>query len=297
MKRFITQFSRLNNQNVTATADADANHDNRATVEPLRIRSARAAAAFPRLSTDHNARAKRTAAEIRADLTSWSNAGPRDELRRDAADMINGCLQRNDDTLYLSHLGLSSLPNSICELVHLKELTVDHNNLSEIPGEIEKLKNLERVDFSSNKIVQLPENIGALKKLKSIKVSDNRISSLPQNIGGIEILLNFQIDSNRVSQLPSTIYGLGSGAIAFTHNNPISTTDRFIIAAQMRRSDYKGPVIFQKGSEPRKGRAYEPDPFSTMTDLEKIETLLASAEEMSDGRYEAPVNFCMGGEI
>lgn len=50
-----------------------------------------------------------------------------------------GCLKLSDETLDLPNNALTHLPDSICQLSHLKKLDVSSNRLTKLPEDIGKL--------------------------------------------------------------------------------------------------------------------------------------------------------------
>jgi Leucine-rich repeat (LRR) protein len=80
---------------------------------------------------------------------------------------------------HISHLKiinqeLSSLPESICNLINLQYLSLDKNQLSSIPDIIGNLTNLQFLSLSGNQLSSIPDIIGNLTNLQnSISVETN----------------------------------------------------------------------------------------------------------------------------
>lgn len=69
-------------------------------------------------------------------------------------------------TLYITDMGLESLPESIDDLENLECLYLNDNNLSSLPIRISKLKNLRLLDLSNNPICRSDKWIKKLQELK-----------------------------------------------------------------------------------------------------------------------------------
>lgn len=95
---------------------------------------------------------------------------------------------RNLKTLNLMGIGLSDLPDELCELESLQELILSGNNLSELPKRFPELKNLKILDLSQNRWNTFPNEIKPLKELVYLNISDCSFPNLPG------WLLDYQLD-------------------------------------------------------------------------------------------------------
>ena len=86
---------------------------------------------------------------------------------------------------------LTCLPESIGDLINLKELDFSYNKLTLLPESIENLINLKYLDCSNNKLTLLPESIGNLINLKIAYLSYNKIIKLPETIINLRNIENF----------------------------------------------------------------------------------------------------------
>ena len=73
---------------------------------------------------------------------------------------------------------ISSLPESIANLVNLQELDLGWNNLTYLPENIGNLVNVRKLHLWGNKLTSLPESFGNLVNLQELELSDNPLVSL-----------------------------------------------------------------------------------------------------------------------
>jgi Leucine-rich repeat (LRR) protein len=116
--------------------------------------------------------------------------------------------QRNE--LNLSGMGLTEIPEEICQLQSLARLDLSLNQISEIPKEIGELKNLTSLDLSHNQISEISKDIGELTNLTSLDFSYNQISEIPREIGELKNLTSLDFSYNQISEIPREIGELKS---------------------------------------------------------------------------------------
>ncbi len=77
---------------------------------------------------------------------------------------------------------LTVLPEEICCIEDLKQITITGNNIASIPSGIRQLTELTTLNLSNNKISMLPPEIGFLTNLKTLNLSGNPITEIPEEI-------------------------------------------------------------------------------------------------------------------
>jgi len=108
------------------------------------------------------------------------------------------------ETLDLSNNQLSSLPDEISQLVHLKIIFASNNLFTTLPESLGKCPNLEMVGFKSNKISHVPQNSLPVK-LRWLILTDNKIASLPDSLGDRTLLKKLALAGNELTTLPSNM--------------------------------------------------------------------------------------------
>jgi Leucine-rich repeat (LRR) protein len=96
---------------------------------------------------------------------------------------------------------LENLPDSIGNLINLKQLYLSNNKLESLPDSIGNLINLKQLYLSNNKLESLSDSIGNLINLKELSLSNNKISTLPTSILKIKQALKIDDTSYQINNL------------------------------------------------------------------------------------------------
>jgi small GTP-binding protein len=128
-----------------------------------------------------------------------------DKNYKEAIKRIKKAKKEKSRTLDLSQLMISTLPEQLFELVHLRSLNLSFNYLAEIPAQIAQLENLEVFILSYNQLQQLPEDIRKLSKLTKLYLDDNQLTEWPQDIGKLSKLTTLNISGNKFTEWPEDI--------------------------------------------------------------------------------------------
>ncbi|MBP2100557.1 InlB B-repeat-containing protein [Enterococcus rivorum] len=91
---------------------------------------------------------------------------------------------------------LTSLPESIGNLVGLEYLYLRNNNFSNLSETIGSLVSLRELYLDNNQLASLPESIGNLTELSELYLDNNQLTSLPGNIGELKNLSYLYLSSN-----------------------------------------------------------------------------------------------------
>ncbi|XP_074281866.1 disease resistance protein RGA2-like [Silene latifolia] len=107
--------------------------------------------------------------------------------------------------LRMHGVGITELPNSVGDLIHLRYLDISFNYIRKLPGSITKLVNLYLLDLSyCQSLEELPEDIGKLKMLRHLDLdSCLSLSHMPnelQLLTGLETLNQFVVGKPRKSK-------------------------------------------------------------------------------------------------
>ncbi|CAI2184373.1 11671_t:CDS:2 [Funneliformis geosporum] len=109
------------------------------------------------------------------------------------------------ERLGLEQNQLTTLPQEICNLAHLRYLNISYNAFKEFPGAVEIL------DLSRNKIRKMPDDFGTLMSLKLLKISKNHIRQLPLYISEMKDLQYLKLDNNPIVFPPKSVHTMPKG--------------------------------------------------------------------------------------
>lgn len=108
------------------------------------------------------------------------------------------------EILNLSGNALSSLPDDLHRLPHLRVLFCSDNAFTELPACLGQCPQLSMVGFKANQIEHVPA--AALPpQLRWLILTDNHISQLPDELGERPRLQKLMLAGNRLEQLPASL--------------------------------------------------------------------------------------------
>jgi Leucine-rich repeat (LRR) protein len=107
-----------------------------------------------------------------------------------------GVLQAIDNNI------LTTLPDSIGDLLGLKMLILRGNQLTRIPNTLANLHALTMLNLSSNNLTEVPEQLGALSSLTVLQLNSNHLSTLPSSLTGLVNLKKVNLSNNSITELP-----------------------------------------------------------------------------------------------
>jgi small GTP-binding protein len=97
---------------------------------------------------------------------------------------------------YFYRGGLKKLPNSIGDLIFLKELYLSSCEIEQLPNSFGNLKSLRILDLYNNKLNSLPNTFGNLKMLEILNLGKNKFKFLPDSIGNLSNLKQIILSKN-----------------------------------------------------------------------------------------------------
>lgn len=136
-------------------------------------------------------------------LTRWERSAPAGEgyARQEAAARILHAFQREQKTLALENLGLTSLPDCLDKLHCIESLNLDNNVLSVLPALPEELK---RLFANRNRLRHFPSKLPP--GLAELWLSRNGMAQLPKDLP--DTIATLSIEENPITTLPSLPAGL-----------------------------------------------------------------------------------------
>ncbi|MFW9874903.1 MAG: leucine-rich repeat domain-containing protein [Candidatus Thorarchaeota archaeon] len=117
--------------------------------------------------------------------------------------------------------GLTSLPNAIKYLTHLRTLILRYNQLIKLPDWLGSLFSLEELNINVNNLNEIPSSIGRLSSLKELSLWKNELTYLPQSIGNLTSLETLNLRLNQLKVLPNSIRKLSSLKELNLHDNQL----------------------------------------------------------------------------
>ena len=139
-------------------------------------------------------KAGQLAGAMRLDLACGLTEFPREIF--DLADSL--------EILNLTGNALSSLPDDLHRLTHLRVLFCSDNAFTELPQCLGQCAQLSMIGFKANQISQVPA--AALPPLlRWLILTDNRISLLPDELGQRPLLQKLMLAGNQLTHLPPSL--------------------------------------------------------------------------------------------
>lgn len=183
------------------------------------------------------------------------------------------------EILDLSGNQLSSLPNDLDKLSHLKVIFCSQNNFTQLPPVLGRCASLSMIGFKSNKIVdvpaaalppklrwliltdncvqQLPDNIGTCVELQKLMLAGNQLANLPDSLAHCHNLELIRLAANRLEQLPPWLFSLPRLTwLAYAGNPMTAPLEAQALAGAMTEIDWQQLDIDELLGEGASGLIY-----------------------------------------
>jgi len=105
---------------------------------------------------------------------------------------------------------VTTLPDSISKLTHLKYIILYGCNIKTLPKSMSMLTNLVSIDMDSNGMKDLPSEVCDIPNLENLEIRFNDLTTLPKNIGNLKKLKKLKLQGNKMAVLPKSICMLQS---------------------------------------------------------------------------------------
>jgi len=108
------------------------------------------------------------------------------------------------EILDLSNNQLSSLPEDLHRLTHLKILFASNNRFETLPEVLGQCPKLEMIGFKANQIRTVPA-ASLPEQTRWLILTDNQITTLPERMGQLQRLQKLALAGNRLTALPASM--------------------------------------------------------------------------------------------
>lgn len=179
------------------------------------------------------------------------------------------------EILDLSNNVLTSLPDDLCRLIHLKIAFFSNNRFTTFPGSFKKCNNLYMIGFKSNQIEAfdedilpetiswliltdnrlktLPVSIGKLHKLQKCTLAGNRLEKLPDEMAECRNLELLRLSANNLQEIPSWLWNLPKLSWLAFSGNPCSPKTQF----ELQEIPYESLQVKEKLGSGASGDIYK----------------------------------------
>ncbi|WLG26596.1 leucine-rich repeat-containing protein kinase family protein [Pseudomonas lurida] len=133
------------------------------------------------------------------------------------------------EILNLSGNTLSSLPDDLHRLPHLRVLFCSDNLFTELPASLGQCAKLSMIGFKANQISHVPA--AALPPpLRWLILTDNCISELPQALGERPLLQKLMLAGNQLAQLPESLANCHNLELLRIASNRLTRLPQWLLA-------------------------------------------------------------------
>lgn len=128
---------------------------------------------------------------------------------------------------HLRHLSLrenniETLPAAISTLRQLRTLTLSFNRITDIPDSLANLDNLETLSFANNLIHDVPTFISSLRQIQYLDFSGNHIKTIPEWLFQLPLLKECNLSKNEITDVPDQVAPLIDNGVLKIDDNPFA---------------------------------------------------------------------------
>ncbi|WP_366940978.1 leucine-rich repeat domain-containing protein, partial [uncultured Polaribacter sp.] len=132
-----------------------------------------------------------------------------------------GALSKLQQFYMNSNSSLTSLPNSIGDLLELLDFQFSNTQIDLIPTSLGNLKKLQTLEFASTRITLLPPQIGGLIELTRLVAAPNNIASIPSEFGQLTKLQFLDFANCELSNTPAAFANLTELKTLYLNDNEL----------------------------------------------------------------------------
>jgi internalin A len=161
-----------------------------------------------------------------------------EEGYREAEKRIEEARSSGAETLDISDLNLTHIPDYLAQLSQLKELSFHGNKLSTLPEWLGQLSQLHKLYLGTNQLTDLPESLGNLSQLHVLYLFDNQLTELPELLGQLSQIRILNLEKNKLTTIPESLGQLSKLRKLFISNNRLTIIPESIgQLSQLQRLD------------------------------------------------------------
>ena len=143
--------------------------------------------------------------ELTRSLEAWKD--PESDAQEDKAkDRITDCFRRFSDSLDLSSLSLSTLPDVVGRMQHVQYLSIADNRFSDIPVPLVHLASLKLLNVSDNILTAISDIIKEFEKLEILNAECNQLAKVSEHLARLPKIRTVLLSHNRILEFPSNIH-------------------------------------------------------------------------------------------
>lgn len=146
-----------------------------------------------------------TLPELISSLESWEDPST-DAHDLTAKERIIDCFEQQSDSLDLSYLLLTTLPDAVGRLQHVQFLSIANNYFSEIPACLTRLTALRLLNVSNNVLEEVPDSIKQFAKLEFLNAASNQLCRVSDELGRLAKIETVILSHNRILEFPENIH-------------------------------------------------------------------------------------------
>ncbi len=102
--------------------------------------------------------------------------------------MVKRSVAAGTGRLDLSECQLEAVPDGLCDVTSLEDLSLAGNRIEQLPEAVGQLQELRRLVVAGNRLQGLPEGLGLLPELEGLWAHGNLLQDLPGSLGGATAL-------------------------------------------------------------------------------------------------------------
>jgi len=133
-------------------------------------------------------------------------------------------------------------------LTRLQYLDLRNNEVNKVPNTINNLLELRDLYLASNQIRDLPKNVYTLENLRVLDVEGNQIKNISNDIDQLLRLNNLYLGYNQIRKLPEELIRLTSLRQVSLDANPIKKRE----VRQLKRALPQTKMTFDLGGKPKR---------------------------------------------